>query len=70
MQKNGIQKCNQNTLQMTNNNNKSSNQGLYQTTTVGAQKEKIESLMNQLVRVMDKLGYDVQITFKKRNDGQ
>lgn len=55
---------------MTNNNKKSSNQGLYQTTTVGAQKEKIETLMNQLVRLMDKLGYDVQIKFTKRNNEQ
>lgn len=47
---------------------KSINQGLYHTTTVGAQKEKIEKLMNELVRFMDKLGYDVDIKFNKRNN--
>lgn len=46
------------------------NSGLYQTTTIGAQKEKIESLMNQLVRIMDKLGYDVEFKFNKRNNEQ
>lgn len=46
------------------------NQGLYQTTTIGAQKEKIEKLMNELVRFMDKLGYDVEIKFNNRNNEQ
>ena len=50
------------------NNKKSQNQGLYHTTTIGAQKEKIEKLMNDLVRFMDKLDYDVEIKFNKRNN--
>lgn len=50
---------------MTNNNT-----GRYQTTTIGAQKEKIEDMMNQLVRFMDKLGYDVEFKFNKRDNEQ
>ena len=42
------------------------NNGTFQTTIIGAHKEKIENLMNQLVRYMDKLGYDVEIKFNKR----
>lgn len=44
------------------------NVGKYQTTTIGAKKAEIDKLMTQLARLMDELGYELEIKFKKKQN--